>query len=144
MHRTQKEPSRAKQLDQGRLEVAFTPSASNGQALIERLPAHPHLGHRCVGIIIKPLLVPYSSRELQRVKAGYIPFGTENWNERFRIDRPRFAPTLNGLDPPDAGILLKAVLVIGIDSESLPLPCAAKGESHAACGQIKQVGSVNV
>src|SRR5713101_646410 len=52
VHRPQQEPCRSEQLDQRGLEEAFTPGAANGQALVERLPAHPHLGYECIRIII--------------------------------------------------------------------------------------------
>ena len=52
VHRPQQEPCRSEQLDQRGLKEALTPGAANGQALVERLPAHPHLGYECIRIII--------------------------------------------------------------------------------------------
>src|SRR5206468_138131 len=65
VHWSQKEPSRAKQLNQGRLKVAFTPGAAKRKLFVKRLPAYPNFGHRCIRIVIQPLLVPHSSGKLQ-------------------------------------------------------------------------------
>src|SRR5207249_7125212 len=144
VHRPQQEPFRSIQLDHRGLKEAFTPGAANGQLFVKRLPAHPHLRYRRIGIIIPPLLIADSARELQRIEPRYVKLGAENWNERFRINRPLFAPSFSRGDPADTSVLLKAVLVIRIDSISFPAKHAAEGESNAACGQIKQVGGINI
>ena len=144
VHRPQQEPFRSIQLDHRGLKEAFTPGATNGELFVKRLPAHPHLRYRCIRIIIQPLLIADSGRELQRVEPGNVKLGAENWKERFRINRPLFAPSFNRLDPADTSVLLKAVLVIRIDSISFPAKHATEGESNAACGQIKQVGGINI
>src|SRR2546422_817828 len=66
---SEKEPLGRVQLHHGRLKEAFAPGAANGQALVKRLPAHPYLGYRGIGIVIQPLFVTNPGRELQRVEA---------------------------------------------------------------------------
>ena len=69
---------------------------------------------------------------------------TENWNERFRIDTPLFAPGPNRVNSADAQFLLKAVLIVRIDTVLFPAKHAAEGQPNTTCGQIKQVGRVDV
>src|SRR4029077_19191776 len=93
--RRQKESFRSIQLHLGGLKEAFTPGAAKSQALVKRLPPKPDFGHRSIGIVVQPLVVPHTGRKFQRVKPGYVPLGTENRDERFRINSPRFAPGRN-------------------------------------------------
>jgi hypothetical protein len=73
------------------------------------------------------------------VKPGYFPLRAENRNERFRINPPRFAPSRNV-----RYTVLDAGLVVHLDVVAFTVKRAAKSQAHAACGQIKQVGGVNV
>src|SRR5215471_19262994 len=117
----------SKQLLQGRLKEAFSPGAANGQLLVKRLPAKPDLGHRCIRIVIQPLIVPYSGCDLQGVEARYVPLGTEDWNECFRINAPRFASGLHRGNNADTHLLPKPGLVIRIDIGLLPDKRPAQG-----------------
>src|SRR5207244_7195700 len=76
-----------------------------------------------------------------------MPLGTENRDERFRINAPRFAPRLDRGESSEragVGVLSEAVLVIRVNPVTFPAKHAAKGEANAAGGQIKQVRGVNV
>ena len=76
-----------------------------------------------------------------------MPLGTENRDQRFRINAPRFAPRLNSLDRAEkagVNVLVEAILIIRIDPVTFPVKHTAKGEANAAGRQIKQVCSVNV
>src|SRR5881398_2816001 len=119
--RRQKESFRSEQLHHGRLKEAFAPGAAKSEALVKRLPAKPNLGHRRVGVVVQPLVVPDTGREFQRVKAGYVPLRAENRNERFRINSPRFAPGRNV-----GYIVLEAGLVIHCDVVAFTIKRAAK------------------
>src|SRR5215469_14568800 len=60
VRRRQKAADGAIQLRHRGLKETLAPGAANSQLLIKGLPANPYLGHRGVGIVIQPLLVPYS------------------------------------------------------------------------------------
>ena len=63
-----------------------------------------------------------------------MPLGTENRDERFRINAPRFAPRLDRGESGEAtgvGVLVEAVLVIRVDPVTFPAKHTAKGEPHA-------------
>src|SRR6266542_886793 len=77
-------------------------------------------------------------------RTQYVEFWAENWNERFRINRPLFAPRLDLADHGAAGDRSEAILVIRIDRVTFPAKHTAEGKPNAASGQIKQVRSVNV
>src|SRR4029077_4169151 len=142
--RRQREDCRSKELEHRRLKEAFAPGAANGQAVVKRLPAHPHFGYCRIRIIIQPRLVADAGRELQRVEPRDIHLFTENWNERFRVNRPLFASGFDRGGYADTQSLPKASLVIRIENVGLSGKYAAEGESNAACRQIKQVGRINV
>ena len=73
------------------------------------------------------------------MKPGDVPLRAENWDERLRINRPRFTSGMSV-----RYIAQDADLVIGVDDIGFTGKRAAKSQPHAACGQIKQVGGVNV
>src|SRR5207249_1217532 len=134
VRRRQRENGRSVQLAHRGFKEAFTPGAANGQALVKRLPAQPHLGHQCIRIIILPRLIAVPGCELQRIEPRDIKLGTENRNEYFRIKRVLFAPSPNRRDTADTHFLSKALLVIRTEKVGLIDPRPAECESPAACG----------
>src|SRR5437016_11707461 len=97
VHRPQQEPFRSIQLDHRGLKEAFTPGATNGELFVKRLPAHPHLRYRRIRIIIQPLLIADSGRELQRVELGNFKLWADHRKERLRLMLPRYAPNLKSI-----------------------------------------------
>jgi len=64
-----------------------------------------------------------------------VPLGTENRDERFGINSPRFAPRFDWAESNGVGVLSEAVLVIRVDAVTFPAKHTAKGEANAARGQ---------
>src|SRR5439155_17672438 len=128
--------SRSIELGERGLNEAFTPRAAKRKLFVKRLPAYPHFGQYRICVVVEGLK-PGPGRELQRVEERYLPFGTENWNKRFRIQRVFFASDFDRELLPNTGVVFIAVFVVRIFSQSFPNKDAAKGESDTACGQIK-------
>src|SRR5262249_9038585 len=122
---------------------AFAPSHAQGQLLVEWLPAHAHLWHHDIAIVVQKLFKAPPSRKLQGIKPRHFIARAEDRNSGLRIKRIRISAALSTWNWRIAEDVPLKFVYIGLLPQFPPPPLTADGEADAASRQVKEVGCVD-